>query len=50
MSYLGLKLFTATCFNIYVGFVIQHNFYMSQQTEFKKMIEEQQKAIIQAIK
>jgi hypothetical protein len=50
MSYFGLKLFTATCFNIYVGFVIQKQFYMAQQTELKKMMEEQQKAIVQAIK
>jgi hypothetical protein len=50
MSYFGIKLFTATCFNIYVGLVIQNNFYMTQQIELKKMMEEQQKAIVQAIK
>ena len=50
MSYFGLKLFAASCFNIYIGLVIQNKFYMSQQTELKKMMEEQQKAIVQAIK
>jgi len=51
MSYIGVKLFTTTCLNIFVGFIIQNNFFMANQSQIKKMMEEQQKkAIVLAIK
>jgi hypothetical protein len=59
MSYFGL--FTATCLNIGATALIQHFFFkvyvlefekaiLYQQNNTKKMLEEQQKAIVQAIK
>ncbi len=59
MSYFGL--FTATCLNIGATALIQHFFFkvyvmefqkanLYQQNQTEKMLEEQQKAIVQAIK
>ena len=53
MSYFGCKLFIATCFNIYVSTAIQiriqNDFFITQQNEVKKMLEEQKKEIIHTI-
>jgi len=38
MSYIGIKLFTATCLNIYAGFIIQNKFFMANQSQIKKIM------------